>query len=161
MVGLMPKPLWRPDIIEDVTAIAQILMEYTSGTRAFVVYECGTAVFSDSAVGRLDQDYESTLVGVGHQPPDFKVVPMKSGNYLVRFFGPVCVLVIGEFFTKNFKEIKRELDKGGFLPGEKVVDIGQNPSPPDHYYIGLFARAKLYRDITDKVIAIRFVPQPE
>jgi hypothetical protein len=158
MAHSMPVPPWKPDLVEDVGLVTNKLRDYTNGVRAFVVYKCGTAVFSDTAAGRPDQDYEATLVAVGHQAPDFRVLPMKDGNYLVRFSGPVCGVVLGDFYGEHAKEIREKIGKGGLLPGEQVLDAREVSAPVEHYYIGLFARAKLYRDIEEKIIADRFIP---
>lgn len=154
----MPMPAWKPERIEDAQLVAQKMREFTNGGRAFVVYQCGTAVFSDTATERPDQDYEATLVAVAHQAPDFRVMPMQDGNYLVRFAGPVCGLVMGDFYAENAREIREKIDSGGLLTGEQVMETGEGSVPEDHYYIGLFARAKLYRDVSEKVIAARFSP---
>lgn len=154
----MPMPAWKPELVEDVELVAEKLREYTNGGRAFVVYQCGTAVFSDTAAERPDQDYEATLVAVAHQAPDFSVLPMQGGNYLVRFAGPVCGLVLGAFYAEHAGEIRRQIELGGLLPGEQLMEGGERSNPVEHYYIGLFARAKLYRDVEGKNVAIRFAP---
>lgn len=154
----MPMPAWKPELVEDTALVARKMREYTNDGRAFVVYQCGTVVFSDTAANHPDQDYEATLVAVAHQAADFNVMPMQDGNYLVRFAGPVCGLVVGDFYAAHAKEIKEKIESGGLLSGEQVMDAGEATAPVDHYYIGLFARAKLYRDVGEKIIAIRFDP---
>lgn len=154
----MPMPAWKPERVEDVAVVAEKLREYTNRGRAFVVYQSGTAVFSDTAVERSDQDYDATLIAVAKQAPDFRVLPMQGGNYLVRFAGPVCGLVLGAFYDEHAREIRRQIELGGLLPGEHLLDGGEMSNPVEHYYVGLFARAKLYRDVEAKVIAVRFSP---
>ena len=154
----MPMPAWKPERVEDAELVAQKMREYTNGGRAFVVYQCGTAVFSDTATERPDQDYEATLAAVAHQAPDFRVMPMQDGNYLVRFAGPVCGLVMGDFYAEHADEIREKIDSGGLLSGEQVMGAGDASAPAEHYYIGLFARAKLYRDVAEKAISVRFSP---
>ena len=154
----MPMPAWKPELVEDAELVAEKLREYTNGGRAFVVYQCGTAVFSDTATARPDQDYEETLIAVAHQAPDFSVIPMKDGNYLVRFAGPVCGVVMSNFYAQNASEIREKIGQAGLLPGEQVMEAGEVSAPAEHYYIGLFARAKLYRDVEEKIIASRFSP---
>jgi hypothetical protein len=158
MTPSMPAPAWKPELVEDVGIVTKKLREYTNGARAFAVYKCGTAVFSDTAAKRPDEDYDATLLAVGHRAPDFKVVPMRDGNYLVRFSGPVCGLVLQDFFSEHVAEIREKSKRDGLLPGEQVVDAGKMSAPVEHYYVGLFARAKLYRDIEEKLIVDRFVP---
>ncbi len=150
-------PAWKPEHVEDAELVAENMRRYTNRGRAFVVYRCGTVVFSDAATERPDQDYEATLVAVAHQAPDFKVIPM-DGDYLVRFAGPVCGLVMGKFYLEHANEIREKTISGGLLSGEQVMEIGDAPIPAEHRYIGLFARAKLYRDVSEKVIAVRFSP---
>lgn len=154
----MPMPAWEPERVEDAELVAQKMREYTNGGRAFVVYQCGTTVFSDTATECPDLDYEATLFAVAHQAPDFRVMPMQDGNYIVRFAGPVCGLVMGDFYSEHANEIRGKIDSGGLLSGEQVMRAGEVPVPAEHYYIGLFARAKLYRDVNEKVIVVRFSP---
>lgn len=154
-----PRPSWRPDAVENTGTVADRLLEYTDRRRAFAVFRFGTAVFSDSSLPRIDEDYERTLSAVVQQSPDFKVVPMKDGNLLVRFAGPVTGLVLRDFFAIYHSEIRQCVERGGLLSGEQLLTPGQHQEVEDHYYAGLYARAKLYRDVEEMQIEYRFVPE--
>lgn len=152
----VPKPSWTPVSVEPASDVESRACEYTNKQRAFAVYTSGTIVFSDSVQARPDDDYHSTLEAAVMQSPDFKVMPMEDGNYLVRFSGPVTGVVLSGFFKANRESIQAALIDGGLLPGEEIVapvDV-----PEEHYWVGLFARAKLYADARSLQIASRFTP---
>jgi hypothetical protein len=153
-----PRPSWEPVLVESPDKIAERLCDYTDRQRAFVVFKYGTAVFSDGVVQRSDADYRTTLLAAVQQTADFKVVPMKDGNLLVRFAGPVTGLVFIEFLTSHDAEIRAGVDLGGLLPGERVFAPDQNLSLIQHFYAGVYARAKLYRDVAEMTISKAFSP---
>jgi len=153
-----PKPTWQPELVDDVPTIASCVRGYTNGQRAFVVYELGTIVFSDSPRSRSDSDYNATLTAVVTRPPDFKVMRMEDGNLLVRFAGLVTGLVLADFYTEHEETIRRGVDSGGLLPGEQLMTEATLEIPESHYYAGLFARAKLYLDAAREQIVERFTP---
>ena len=141
-----PSPRWVPDKVEDIKLIYDRLGFYTDLKRSFVVYKHGTGVFPEKSACD-PSECDSLLMSVVMNPPDFKVTPMKDGNFLVGFAGPVYGVVIGEFFKKNKDRIINRVSLGGLLPGERLLRPDSSiPTPEDHYYIGLYARAKLYAD---------------
>lgn len=154
-----PKPSWTPSLVEDLGAIEELAAVYSSGQRAFVVYSAGTVVFSDTVQPRDDDDYNATLEEVVNHPPDFKVMPMQDGNYLVRFAGPVAGIVIAEFFQQHEETILAGINDGGLLPGEQLVAPDGSQTSREHYLVGLYARAKLYLDANSATITGRFVPK--
>ena len=153
-----PKPSWTPSLVEDHGAIEKLAAVYSSGQRAFVVYGTGTVVFSDTAQARADGDYDATLEEVVNHPPDFKVMPMEDGNYLVRFAGPVTGIVVADFFQQHKEAIVSGLNEGGLLPGEQLVVPEGSQMSDEHYRVGLYARAKLYVDASCSAISRRFIP---
>lgn len=152
----LPKLEWVPVNFEPVPDIEAKACEYTNRQRAFAVYASGTVVFSDSSVQRPDGDYHATLVASALKSPDFTVMPMQDTNYLIRFSGPVAGIVLFRFWQYHSNSIKSSLVGGGYLPGEKL--IAPQGTPEDQYWIGLFARAKLYADVGSQEIASRFIP---
>ena len=153
-----PKPEWIPTQVEELRDIEARICEYTSRKRAFVIYRSGTIVFSDTFRPRDDEDYSTTLEAVVIQPPDFTVMPMQDGNYLVRFVGPVTGVVLSRFFESHKDSIQASLATGGLLPGEQLRPADGQEIQQDHYYVGLYARAKLYADVVSPIIARRFSP---
>lgn len=153
-----PRPNWRPDVVEDLETTVERMSEYTDQKRAFVVFQFGTVVFSDSAFARIDSDYVTTLKAVVQQTPDFNVISMNDGNLLVRFAGPVSGLVLAEFYGAHENEIRAGVVTGGLLPGEQLVAPSESNVPEEHYYAGLYARAKMFRDVESCEIAKRYVP---
>lgn len=132
-----PKPSWTPSLVEDLGAIEELAAVYSSGAHAFVVYGAGTVVFSDTAQPRGDGDYDATLEEVVNHPPDFKVMPMQDGNYLVRFAGPVTGIVIAEFFQQHEETILSGLNEGGLLPSEQLVAPDDSQTSDENYCVGL------------------------
>ena len=154
----LPQPAWKPDIVENVSSIVECMRTYTDEKRAFVAFKYGTIVFSNLSAPRPDSDYKATLMAVAHQSPDFKVIPMEDKNLLVRFTGPVSGLVLVDHYLANSSNIQRGVIDGGLLPGEQLITPSELAAPEDHYYAGLYARAKLYQDINSCQIVERFIP---
>ena len=155
---MFPKPEWIPVIVEDINIIAERLRSYTGGSRAFVVYEYGTTVFSDTSLARNDEDYNTTLDFVTQQAPDFKVIPMNDGNFLVRFARTVSGLVLRDFYLEHVDGIRSSVEKKGLLPGERLLTTSGDTINIEHYHAGVYARAKLYQDVAERNIKIRFIP---
>lgn len=153
----IPRPTWKPCAVEGVADIGQCMKSYTNESRAFVIYSCGTTVFSESAMLHADDAFHRTLQAVVAHPPDFKVMAMEDGNFMVRFAGPVCGLVLSDHYEKHISDIMGNA-AGCLLPGESLL-IPQNLMIPEsHYYVGLYARAKLYADVDALKIEFRFTP---
>jgi len=153
-----PRPTWKPESVEPIELVVERMSEYTDRQRAFVTFSFGTAVFSSSPTLRPDLDYEATLRAVVNQHPDFNVMPMNDGNLLVRFTGPVYGLVLRDFLIAHDAEIRSAVETGGLLPGERLLTTNQSDASDEHYYAGLYARAKLYSDVEACAIAHRYAP---
>jgi hypothetical protein len=153
-----PCPQWRPTHVEDIDEIVERHAEYTDHRRTFVVFKWGTVVSSDSAISRPDGDYIATLMWVVNHSPDFQVIPMSDENLVVRFRGPVSGVVLRSFFVLHSTEIYDGVDAGGTLPSEHLMSAAGRIDQ-EAYYVGLYARAKLYRDAEEQVIARRSVPK--
>ena len=147
---------WRPAEIESPAMVAALAEKYTSAARAFVVYAHGTIVYSDSGAPRDDVAYHATLLEAVRDRPNFTVQEMKDGNFLVRFKGPVTGIVLAAFYEARRHEIRSSVEGGGLLDGERVVAGTDAPIPSEHYYIGLYCRAKLFADASEPRIEERF-----
>lgn len=155
---LMTASLWQPSSVENPAVIAEVATSYTDGSRAFVVYKSGTIVFSDTASARSDGDYDVTLLEAVNGKPDFNVREMEDGNFLVRFKGPVTGIVLKSFYDAHRDVIRIGVDAGALLPGEEVRSDTEKQISLEHYYIGLYARSKLFVDAESTKICKRFVP---
>lgn len=151
----LPKPTWKPARTQELEHLLRPLSLYTAGSRAVVIFAHGTAVFSDTAMHVSDEDYKARLRSAVTQAPDFTVRPMEDGNFLIRFRGSVCGLVLADFLAEHREEIVSGIEKGGLLPGELLLQPGTAPTPVDHYYCGLLARAWLYHDAEVSKIVLR------
>lgn len=150
--------LWQPNSIEDPVTIAEVAAFYTGRSRAFVIYKSGTIVFSDTGSARPDGDYDATLLDAVNGAPDFNVREMEDGNFLVRFKGPVTGIVLGSFYDAHREAIRIGVDAGALLPGEEVRPGTEAQLPKEHYYVGLYARSKLFVDASSLEICERFTP---
>jgi hypothetical protein len=157
-VELMTASLWKPPSVEDPATLLDVAAFYTDRSRAFVVYTSGTIVFSDTGSARPNKDYDLTLLDAVDRAPDFNVRPMQDGNFLVRFKGPVTGIVLGSFYDAHRETIRTGVDAGALLPGEEVHPGTETQLPRDHYYIGLYARSKLFVDAASLEICERFTP---
>jgi hypothetical protein len=150
--------MWQPELVESPETVAKLAALYTSASRAFAVFRSGTIVFSDGRASRSDEDYIATLSDAISGAPNFNVQEMKQGAFLVRFRGPVTGVVISEFYEKHRESIRKHLDTGALLPGETVLAGTRASVPDEHYYVGLYARCKLFADAEEKLIVERFSP---
>lgn len=155
---LMTASLWQPNSVEGSETIAEVAAFYTDRSRAFVVYKAGTIVFSDTGSPRSDGDYDATLLEAVNGALDFNVREMKDGNFLVRFKGPVTGIVLRSFYDAHRETIKIGVDTGALLPGEEVHPGAEAQVPREHYYVGLYARSKLFIDAESREIGERFTP---
>lgn len=154
----MTASLWQPTSVEDPATIAEVAAFYTGRSRAFVVYKSGTIVFSDTGSARPDGDYDVTLLDAVKGTSDFNVREMEDGNHLVRFRGPVTGIVLRSFYDAHREAIRIGVDAGGLLPGEEVRPGTEAQVPREHYYVGLYARSKLFADAESRQICERFAP---
>ena len=150
-----PRPSWRPDVDINIDVVASKVTFFTNNQKPFVVYKNGTCVFPSIIDEKVDSHCYEFLKAVVSQSPDFEVSEMEDGNYLVSFTGPVYSLVLNDEFDKQKEHIVKSLNQGGLLPGEKILSGDGKQKPVEHYYIGLFARARLYADVADNKIAKR------
>jgi hypothetical protein len=154
----IPRPTWSPRDVEGVADIANCMKTYTNESRAFVIYSYGTTVVAESAMLHEDDAFHRTLQAAVTGSPDFRVMAMNDGNFLVRFAGPVCGLVLADHYKMHQSDIMANAASGGLLPGELFLTPQHLPIPESHYYVGLYARAKLYADVDALEIALRFTP---
>lgn len=152
-----PMPRWEPDETEDAAAVADRLKDYTNASRSFVVYKYGTGVISDSRYPRSDADCAATLTSAVDSSPDFVVVPISDGNFITRFRNTVCGIVLRDHYERHRSEIEVLASTQGLLPGESLVAPANDAVGKEHYYVGIYARAKLYRDARAPSIVHRFV----
>src|SRR6185369_12059035 len=92
-----PTPAWRPIRVEVPEWFVDRMAHYTDRRKGFLVYEHGTAVLDDSLSGADIIRCNASLLEVVTHHPDFTVMPMRDGNFVVRFRGPVYGLVDGAF----------------------------------------------------------------
>lgn len=154
----MTASLWQPTSVEDPATIAEVAAFYTNRSKAFVAYKSGTIVFSDTGSTRPDGDYDMSLLYAANEDRSFNVREMEDGNFVVRFKGTVTGIVLGSFYDAHREAIRIGVDAGALLPGEEVRPGTEAQLPKEHYYVGLYARSKLFVDAESLEICERFTP---
>jgi hypothetical protein len=155
-----PKPSWRPIRAEAPDWFVERMAHYTDRRKGFLVYAHGTAVFGDNAFGPEVVTCNAALLNVVTHSPDFSVMPMRDGNFLVSFRGPVFGLVEGEFVKQNQQQLLVDAMKRGLFPKEALIPPSADVVKAGHHVIGLYARANLYLDAESRIITGRFTPGP-
>jgi len=153
-----PKPAWGPIRAAEPDWFVDRLAHYTNQRKGFLVYEHGTSVFDDSPSGPDVMICNTSLMDAVTHSPDFSVTPMRDGNFLVGFRGPVYGLVDGEFVAQNQEKLMSDALRLGLLPGEGLLQSNDEAIRAGHHAIGLYARARLYLDAESQVVVGRFAP---
>ena len=154
-----PAPIWRGLIREQAPAwFVDRMAHYTDRQRSFLVYEHGTAVFDNGSSEPDIAKCNAALLDVVTHAPDFSVRPMRDGNFVVDFKGPVYGLVDGAFFRQNRPQLSLDAKKYGLFPTEKLLYPSEDSVRAGEHVIGLYARANLYLDVESPVVVGRFIP---
>jgi hypothetical protein len=149
-----PAISWRPSK-PTVSSVAQDAIAYYMDHEArFVLFENGTALLLKP---ELDQpEIISGAMSELKFKPDFEVMPMKDGNFLVWLASPVCVFISAAEAIELIDELKKN-SSAALFPGESFV---ANPQNPDHYFVGLAGRAKGQLDAKEQKQVARYEPSP-
>jgi hypothetical protein len=151
-----PRPSWRPIRREGPDWFVDRMAHYTDRQKGFLVYQHGTAVFDDSLSEPDVAACNTALLDVVTHHPDFSIMPMRDGNFLVSFRGPVFGLVDGEFVEQSQQQLLSDAMKHGMFPGEALLPPSADAVKAGHHAIGLYARANLYLDAESQVVVGRF-----
>lgn len=153
-----PRLTWRPTRTESREWFVDRMSHYTNRLKAFLLYRHGTVVYDGGPNGPSPAVCDAALADVVTHSPDFSVMPMLDGNFLVRFRGPVFGLVSGAFAKENMARISAEATSRGLLPGEAILQPDAALVKAGHHVIGLYARASLYLDAESPIVVAKFVP---
>jgi hypothetical protein len=118
----------------------------------FVFFEQGTALLL-----KPELDQPRVIAGAMNEVrlrPDFEVMPMRDGNFLVWIASAVCVFISSTEATELVALLKADPTVALF-PGESFLAA---PKDSDHYFLGLAARAKAHADSIDQVQVARHEP---
>jgi hypothetical protein len=132
---------WEPMGTTPGEVTAQRVLFFMDGDAAFAQFPSGSCLLWS----RTQEVEESVVRGAMREArtiADFKVYPMKGGDYLVFFASALAVHVGREEYTARKLEIierQREL----LFPGESFLNSGR---AEDDYLVGLYARGKLQSD---------------
>jgi len=152
-----PAPTWRGITRTEAPAwFVDRMAHYTDRQKGFVIYKHGTAVFDDSFPEPDIVKCNAALLDVVTHMPDFSVRPMRDGNFVVNFRGPVYGLVDGAFFEESKRQLSMDAMKHGFFPTEVLLRPSDDNGEAGHHVIGLYARAHLYLDVESPVVVGRF-----
>ncbi|SEO30956.1 hypothetical protein [Bradyrhizobium sp. OK095] len=154
-----PAPTWGGLIRAEAPGwFLDRMAHYTDRQRSFLVYEHGTAVFDNGSSEPDIAKCNAALLDVVTHMPDFSVRPMRDGNFIVEFRGPVYGLVEGTFFKQNRQQLSLDAKKHGLFPTEKLLYPSEESVKAGEHVIGLYARANLYLDVESPVVVGRFTP---
>jgi len=154
-----PAPTWRGLVRAEAPGwFVDRMAHYTDRQRSFLVYEHGTAVFDNGSSEPDIAKCNAALLDVVTHAPDFSVRPMRDGNFIVEFKGPVYGLVDGGFFKQNRHQLSLDAKKHGLIPTEKLLYPNEASVKAGEHVIGLYARANLFLDVESPVVVGRFTP---
>jgi len=152
-----PAPIWRGIIRAEAPGwFMDRMAHYTDRQKSFLVYAHGTAVFDVSSSEPDIAKCNAALLDVVTHAPDFSVMPMRDGNFIVNFRGLVYGLVGGEFFKQNQQQLYLDAMKHGLFPTEALLPPSEDSVKAGHHAIGLYARANLYLDAESPVVVGQF-----
>jgi len=144
---------WRPPArTESPSCAVKAISGYMDESALFVLFEHGTALLL-----KPELDRPEVIAGAMREvrmKPDFNVMPMRDGNFLVWIASPVCVFISSSEATELMALLKADPTVALF-PGESFLAAPKNP---DHYLIGLAARAKAHADSRDQIQVARHEP---
>ncbi|MDO8888131.1 MAG: hypothetical protein Q7V16_06065 [Hydrogenophaga sp.] len=132
---------WEPIGTTSGEATAQQVLFYMDGDAAFAQFPSGSCLLWN----RTQEVEESVVRGAMHEArtiANFKVYPIRGGDYLVFFASALAVHVGREEYSARKPEII-ERQKELLFPGESFLNSGQ---AEDDYLVGLYARGKLQSD---------------
>jgi hypothetical protein len=136
-----PQIKWRPSTLATADALIAAMLFYASDRGNFRIYENGTVVFI-KAENDNDANAHRCLDELAFIP-DFRVVPMKNGNYMVSPHSIGAALILADEFHKQLDDLKAHHAEA-IYPGEAFFQGDEN------FPIGLVGRAKIYRDALEK-----------
>jgi len=78
-----PKPKWKPNLPVDIELIYEKAKYYTGNKLQFAVFQNGTVTFFSTKVDNIADSAKTALDKIYHFHPDFKLMTMDDGNYLI------------------------------------------------------------------------------
>ena len=136
-----PQIKWRPTPHVTPDALIEAMLFYASDRGNFRIYENGTVLFI-KAENDNDTNAHRCLEELAFIP-DFRVVPMKNGNYMVSPHSVSAALILAEELDQQLQDLKQN-QNDAIYPGESFLQADANLP------VGLVGRAKIYRDALEK-----------
>lgn len=144
---------WRPPARTESPSLAvEAISKYLDKKARFVLFENGTALLL-----KPELDRPQVIAGAMHEvrmKSDFNCMPMRDGNFLVWIASPVCVFISSVEAIELAALLKAD-PTVALLPGESFLAA---PANPDHYLVGLAARAKAHADSMKQIQVARHEP---
>jgi hypothetical protein len=141
-----PVPKWKPQIPPNISRIVAALSYYSDYKNSFAVFSNGTCVILDTNSGNFEKAAKETLDKVYKSQPDFETLPMKDGNWLVRYHEAVVSVVFEDEIKAHWEEIENNYSNG-LTPHEMLIDkSGTIKEINRDAKIGLFARSRMFMD---------------
>lgn len=137
-----PAITWRPPKIASDEALVVAMLHYV-GKRPtnFRMYSNGTVLLIKAEGDTVENAHRCLreLLFI----PDFRVVEMRDGNFMVSSHEVGAVLVLSSELPKQLTELKKHEEQAKFC-GEVF------PRADKNLPIGLVGRAKLWRDAAER-----------
>ena len=142
---------WQFSPASSPTQVVEVVASYMDHTAMFVLYEYGTVLLL-----KPELDRPEVIAGAMREArfkTDFKVMPMKDGNFLVWLASPLCVFVSAEDAASSLESLEQDASLA-LYPGEAFMG-GTNRRD---YIIGLAGRARAHKDSLRQNQVARYVP---
>lgn len=151
-----PVPAWKPEILQPLDVVIDVLKYYSDGKKDFAVFENGTVALVED--GLSDNEVESAakgaLHGVYHAHPDMNPREMDDGNILVGYSNNVANVVLSEVASENWQAIDENHQDALATSEVLITPLGNNVFN-DFGKKSLFGRCFMFMDAQNpKVIRI-------
>jgi hypothetical protein len=133
---------WEPVNLTPLADIEERFTAYLKGKKGATLLGNGTLLFITE--GDDDEADARRAMQEARCLPDFKVVRLKEGGYLVALNQAVAVFVGDQEFEQVRDEVQARVND---LKFPEEVFFGIKDWPEDHLLVGLYARGKLQRDV--------------
>jgi hypothetical protein len=140
----------------DVDRIQRTIVYYANGKFHMEIYENGTCVLPKVLPDGKIESGRRLLIEISEHPIDFFVREMDDHNFVVQFSNFIFSVVFSDEYYKNRNEI---IQQARAMITDEVL-VTKPDSPPDHLYIGLYARTRLLEDIHAPTLARSVKPGP-
>ena len=99
------------------------MTKYMEGKLSFVLFKNGTFCFFKAGLAPDQNAANEKLEALNYKHVDFRVIPMKDGNYLVDFGDPIVGLLLKDEAAVLASGSRRDLEVGIQVKAALHMDI--------------------------------------